>query len=645
MSDIEVGNAIRLDAKFSDLERGLASVTASIEKVEGSVRKLNETSEKIQEATKGIFDLDKIDAYRGAIEEVTGRYVDYTKQLMDLAIAGDKEVAVGKQFEASWKGASTGLAESVSSLTNYRLGLTESQQLLIRMNALHLDQYQAMTLVGATSRIAAGLGEDQARAQNAVLTAMETGQTRSLNLLHLSKEQKDSVKSTADLYNLIVAESEKYEASTQSAGRAASEVQVQIANAEDNLAVAVTESERLQMSFSGIAALAGFVAEHMDTVVSLLTTADVSGIGGLLQSATELIGRLRGGSASLGQGAGIHGDAGQLDTKEFLAYQQSLIPGGGAASALNKSGFGAGGGADTTGIVDFEALGYADIISGSAPKARSGSAARAPTMAGAGSLGGYSQWGDMGGALGRLGGMAGANTLGTAGIGNQDWGGGFQAMSASALDLADVLANKLSPELEKAVKLQEHTAKVGKQVDDAFVGIGASAAGNFLDGILAAAKGEEDFGMAMLGAVQSTAEGIMAMALPKSIFELAEGWADLGSPFTAPLAAAHFTAAGIFGGLAAGGFAVSLGTGLAQSAMSSSSSSGGSSSAAAGVGGAGTSAATFLSPAARTSETKGQGPAVVNNYYIQGHNFSNLADLGVVTDQGQKQARSKGLIS
>lgn len=88
------------------------------------------------------------------------------------------------------------------------------------------------------------------------------------------------------------------------------------------------------------------------------------------------------------------------------------------------------------------------------------------------------------------------------------------------------------------------------------------------------ASGQETIGQAMLNGVHEVTKALAMEALPKSLMELAAGWAALGNPLTAVTAPAHFTAAAIYGTVAAGaglvaGVTGALGAGQTQGAGAS----------------------------------------------------------------------------
>jgi hypothetical protein len=638
MSDIEVGNTIRLEGKFDQLEQAISKVETAIGKVEAQTKSLNETSAATKKAAEGMWDLDRLQAYQSTLDTIVSRYIDITKQLMDMAIAGDKEVEVGRQFEQVWKGASVGLAESVTQAANYRLMLTESQQLLIRLNALHLDQYQAIELVAATSRIAVGLGEDQHAAQEAVVRSMETGEMRGLNLLHLSKEQKDSVKSTADLYELIVSESQKYAESADSAGKAAAHLQVALGAAEDSLAVATTESDRLRFSFEGMATATEAISNHMNLVISSLTAADFSGLGGLLQAATELIGRLSAGSGGPGVGAGI-GPTEGMSTKEFLAYQMSLIPGGSKSGSLNKAGFGAGGAGAEPGVVDFsEQEGYADIISGSPSKA---STAKKATKAPGPLTTDWAPGAGLGGAMGTLAGRQTPGQMlgieGLAGMTSKP----FDEMATAAQGLADTLSSSVSPALDKMIEQQKEIEETTKASNKMFGALGKTVSHDVAGALVSAARGEQSLGEAFAQAAEARGAQMMLDAAGEAVWNTAKGISSLGDTMGIPNPAsiAYFTAAGEFLAIAAGG-GLMMGIGSAAGGGGGGGGSSGSSSA----GAATATSASFIPTEARNPGA--QSPTTtVNNYYVEGNAIGDLSSLGVVTDQAQADARAKGLIA
>jgi hypothetical protein len=66
------------------------------------------------------------------------------------------------------------------------------------------------------------------------------------------------------------------------------------------------------------------------------------------------------------------------------------------------------------------------------------------------------------------------------------------------------------------------------------------------------ASGQETIGQAVLNGVHEVTKALAMEALPKSLMELAAGFAALANPLTAATAPLHFTAAGVYGAVAAG---------------------------------------------------------------------------------------------
>lgn len=66
------------------------------------------------------------------------------------------------------------------------------------------------------------------------------------------------------------------------------------------------------------------------------------------------------------------------------------------------------------------------------------------------------------------------------------------------------------------------------------------------------ASGQETIGQAVLAGTHEVTKAIAMEALPRSLMELAAGFAALANPVTAPTAPLHFTAAAVYGGVAAG---------------------------------------------------------------------------------------------
>lgn len=87
------------------------------------------------------------------------------------------------------------------------------------------------------------------------------------------------------------------------------------------------------------------------------------------------------------------------------------------------------------------------------------------------------------------------------------------------------------------------------------------------------ASGQETIGQAMLNGVHEVTKTLAMEALPKSLMELAAGFAALANPITAPTAPLHFTAAAVYGSVAAGagivaGVTGALGAGQSAGAAS-----------------------------------------------------------------------------
>lgn len=77
-------------------------------------------------------------------------------------------------------------------------------------------------------------------------------------------------------------------------------------------------------------------------------------------------------------------------------------------------------------------------------------------------------------------------------------------------------------------------------------------------------SGQETIGQALLAGTNEVSLALAREALPRSLMELAAGFAALANPITAVTAPAHFTAAAIYGGVAAGAGLVAGVTGAAM---------------------------------------------------------------------------------
>lgn len=87
------------------------------------------------------------------------------------------------------------------------------------------------------------------------------------------------------------------------------------------------------------------------------------------------------------------------------------------------------------------------------------------------------------------------------------------------------------------------------------------------------ASGQETIGQAMLNGVHEVTKALAMEALPKALMETAAGIAALANPITAPTAPLHFTAAAVYGSVAAGaglvaGVTGALGAGQSAGAAS-----------------------------------------------------------------------------
>ena len=114
----------------------------------------------------------------------------------------------------------------------------------------------------------------------------------------------------------------------------------------------------------------------------------------------------------------------------------------------------------------------------------------------------------------------------------------------------------------KAAELENAEAEVAENLakyEDAFSVFSAGIS----SAIDAAISGEESIGKAALRGASAALRSIAVQAPVKALWEVAQGWAKLGNPVTAPQAAAHFASAKVFAlaGLAAGAGAAALGGG------------------------------------------------------------------------------------
>ena len=138
-----------------------------------------------------------------------------------------------------------------------------------------------------------------------------------------------------------------------------------------------------------------------------------------------------------------------------------------------------------------------------------------------------------------------------------------RAMARAGVTPEKAAAEKARADKDKLEKANEEIAEGLKKYEDAFsvFSSGISAA------IDAAISGEESIGKAALKGAASALRSIAMQAPAKALWEVAQGWAKLGNPVTAPTAAAHFAsakffaAAGLAAGVAAAGIGAALGGG------------------------------------------------------------------------------------
>lgn len=114
-------------------------------------------------------------------------------------------------------------------------------------------------------------------------------------------------------------------------------------------------------------------------------------------------------------------------------------------------------------------------------------------------------------------------------------------------------------------------------------------------------QGKETLGEALLAGTNQVASALAAEAAPRAIMELAAGFAALANPITAATAPLHFTAFGLYSGIAAGAGLVSLGTGAAMAGAK----------APAGASGADTRRSSSLAPRSSSASSQNSGPVTI----------------------------------
>lgn len=163
---------------------------------------------------------------------------------------------------------------------------------------------------------------------------------------------------------------------------------------------------------------------------------------------------------------------------------------------------------------------------------------------------------------------------------------GVRQQAARAAFVAERAAISVSLKNAEGAREGERAASIAKLQSDRMDSLKSSAeglAGGFVSAGIAAAIAGEAIGPAMQKALSASLSSLAQQAAVKSLFELAEGFAALGSVVLAPTAPAHFTSAAIFAGVA-----VAAGAGAAATAPSTPAASSGGGSPAPAAGGMGT---------------------------------------------------------
>lgn len=120
----------------------------------------------------------------------------------------------------------------------------------------------------------------------------------------------------------------------------------------------------------------------------------------------------------------------------------------------------------------------------------------------------------------------------------------------------------------------ETEAKLSQGYADTIVGAYSKIGDAITRHVELVASGQETIGQAMLNGVHEVTKALAMEALPKSLMELAAGFAALANPITAPTAPLHFTAAAVYGSVAAGAGIVAGVTGALGAGQSAGASSG-----------------------------------------------------------------------
>lgn len=98
----------------------------------------------------------------------------------------------------------------------------------------------------------------------------------------------------------------------------------------------------------------------------------------------------------------------------------------------------------------------------------------------------------------------------------------------------------------------ETEAKLSQGYADTIVGAYSKVSDAITKHIELVASGQETIGQAMLNGVHEITKALAMEAFPKALMETAAGLAALANPITAPTAPLHFTAAAVYGSVAAG---------------------------------------------------------------------------------------------
>lgn len=261
-----VQQAATLRMDYSELKKDVQGILSELGLIEEATDKISKSSEKL-------VSLENLKMGYEALSGLKDVAIEYGKALLDAAVAGDKSLAIAKQFKKAWGEAADGLDTNIQRLLRYRADLATSEQIAIRLRDLGFRRGQAEEIVANVSKIATAQGEDQLDVMQKVVETMIGGSTEALELLGLQDKQNEKLETILDVHEAIRKKAGEVTEAEHTTGEAAAEVLIKWEDTKGAINESIAKSPELRELFSQIGGALKVAADNAGIFVNAIKTA------------------------------------------------------------------------------------------------------------------------------------------------------------------------------------------------------------------------------------------------------------------------------------------------------------------------------------------------------------------------------------